>query len=413
MHTNRRRFLTASGAAVTLPWLDSFGGFLHAAETKPAPQRLLMVCLPLGIYRDALIPSEAGAGYETPEYLSFLEDHRDRYTVISGLDHPGVNGGHSAEPRIFTGIPSSQRNALSLDQYVASKIGQDTRFDSLVLSAGRNEFSWNASGTLVPSESKMARVYAKLFGQEDKASTDKVLREIGQGKSIMDLVQRQARSLRSSLSPTDQEKLEEYFNSVRETERRLIKSESWVHTPKPRVDSPMPEDPTDSAEIATQLRNVCDMTYLAFRTDSTRVVTFGYFQQNKVNVPGVSNAYHALSHHGKDPNNIAQLKRIESVFFKELGRLMTSLKNTREGDARLLDRTTIVVTSNLGNGSNHSNKDLPVLLLGGRYSHGKHLAFDPSTVPLSNLYVSVLNQFGLADKSFGPSTGALKGLEIG
>ena len=101
------------------------------------------------------------------------------------------------------------------------------------------------------------------------------------------------------------------------------------------------------------------------------------------------------------------------AFFKECGRLLSNLKRTREGDATLLDRTTTVVTSNLGNGSNHSNKDLPVLLIGGRFAHGRHLAFDPSTVPLSNLYVSILNQFGLSDKSFGTSTGPLQGLEFG
>jgi hypothetical protein len=413
MPTSRRNFLKTAGATLAIPWLDSFNGFAHAADVETSPQRLLMICLPLGIYRNAIIPSEAGPNYKSPEYLSLIDDFRDRYTVISGLDHPGVSGGHSAEPRIFTGIPSNKKNVRSLDQYVAGKVGQETRFDSLVLSAGRNEFSWNDSGTMIPSEAKMARVYAKLFGQENKADTDRVLREIGQGKSIMDFVQRQAKALRPSLSDADQDKLEEYFESVRETERRLVKSENWVHTPKPKVSLPMPQDPTDSAEIVTQLRNVCDITHLAFQTDSTRVITFGYFQQNKVNIPGVSNAYHALSHHGKDPNNIAQLKLIEAEFFKELGRLLSNLKRTREGDATLLDRTTIVVTSNLGNGSNHSNKDLPVLLIGGRFAHGRHLAFDPSTVPLSNLYVSILNQFGLSDKSFGTSTGPLQGLEFG
>lgn len=413
MNTTRRNFLTAAGATLALPWLDSLAGFAHAADLQAPPQRLLLVCLPLGIYRQALIPQDAGPRYQATEYLSLLDEFRDRFTVISGLDHPGVNGGHSAEPRIFTGVPSHQKNVRSLDQYVASHIGRETRFDSLVLSAGRNEFSWNDSGTMIPSEDKMARVYARLFGQEDQAGTERVLREIGQGQSIMDLVRRQAQALRPSLSPADQDKLEEYFESVRETERRLAKSQRWVHTPKPQVELPMPEDPADKAEIVTQLRNVCDITHLAFQTDSTRVVTFGYFQQNSVNIPGVQNAYHALSHHGKDPSNIAQLKLIEGAFFKELGRLLTKLNSTQEGEATLLDRTTIVVTSNLGNGSNHSNKDLPVLVLGGRFGHGQHLAFEPGTVPLSNLYVSVLNQFGLADRSFGSSTGPLSGLEIG
>ncbi|MEZ6130194.1 MAG: DUF1552 domain-containing protein [Planctomycetaceae bacterium] len=412
MNITRRSLLKTTGATLALPWFDSVGGFAHAAEAKTPPQRLLLVCLPLGIYRDALIPQHDGEDYAATEYLSVIDEFRDRYTVISGTDHPGVNGGHSAEPRIFTGVPSHQKNVRSLDQYLASHIGQQTRFDSLVLSAGRNEFSWTESGTLVPAESKMSRVYARLFSQEDQAGTAQALRDIGHGKSMMDLVRRQADGLRPRLSPTDQQKLEEYLEAIGETERRLTKSETWVQTAKPSVTAPVPVDPTDSAEIITQLRNVCDITHLAFQTDSTRVITFGYFQQNKVNVPGVNNAYHALSHHGQDPNNVAQLKLIERVFFEELKTLLTKLKATREGDGTLLDQTTILVTSNLGNASNHSNRNLPVLLLGGRFHHGRHLAFEPGTVPLSNLYVSVLNQFGLADRSFGSSTGPLPGLEI-
>jgi len=413
MKTTRRNFLKVSGGAMALPWLESFGGFAHAAGAKAAPQRLLLIGLPLGIYRGAFAGEEGNNNPTASEYLSELKQLRRQLTVITGLDHPGVNGGHSAESRIFTGVPSNKRNARSLDQYIASHIGGDTRFDSLALSAGRNEFSWTDSGTKVPAQTKMATVYAKLFVDEDSRNSEKALREIGHGKSIMELVRNQAKSLRPKLSKADQEKLEEYFDSVGETERRLTKAEGWVHTPKPKVREKMPRDPSDRSEIITQMRNVCDMTHLAFKTDSTRVITFGYFQQNNVKIPGVTNAYHALSHHGKDPNNVAQLKRIEREFFVQLNGLLKKMQQTKEGDSTLLDNTTIVVTSNLGNGSNHSNKDLPVLLIGGRYNHGRHLAFDPSSVPLSNLYLSVLNQFGIADKSFGTSTGSLAGLEIG
>jgi len=400
------------GVTLALPWLESLGGKLYAADSLAEPRRLLLICLPLGIYREAFIPEQVGGGYQNTEYLSLIDEFRDHFTIISGLDHPGVHGGHSAESRIFTGQPSSARNVRSLDQYVASKIGIETRLDALVLSSGRNIFSWTDGGTMVPAQSRMADVYGKLFMQEDRRNTDKILREIGEGKSIMDLVLGQAKALKPSLSKPDQDKLDEYFESVRETERRLVKSEGWVHTPKPKVDFPVPVDPSSGAEIVTQLQNVCDMTYLAFKTDSTRVISFGYFQQNNVNIEGVKNGYHPLSHHGKDPNNIAQLKLIEQEFFVQLKQLLGRLKEAKEGDATLLDRTTIVVTSNLGNGSNHSNKDLPVLLAGGRFKHGQHLAFEPSTVPLSNLFVSVLNQFGIPDNSFATSTGPLQGLDL-
>jgi hypothetical protein len=154
------------------------------------------------------------------------------------------------------------------------------------------------------------------------------------------------------------------------------------------------------------------VTHLAFQTDSTRVITFGYFRQDTVTVPGVNVGYHNLSHHGQDEGNIAQLKRVERAFFDELKTLLTNLQKTREGDATLLDRTTILVTSNLGSGNSHSNKDLPVLLAGGGFKHGQHLAFAPGSTPLCNLYVSVLSQLGFKDQSFGTSTGTLKGLEL-
>jgi len=409
--SSRRNFLRGVGITLSLPWLESLGGLLHAADTEKEPRRLLLVCLPLGIFRDAFIPKQTGLAYQPTEYLSALADFRDQFTIISGLDHPGVSGGHGAQPRIFTGVPSAERNRRSLDQRVAADLGQHTRFDTLTLSAGANDFSWTDSGSLVPPEKSVADAYAKLFAEEGPTNQARVLREIGRGKSILDFVLDEASDLRPRLSKRDQDKLEEYFESVRATEKRLVKSEEWLHTPKPKVGGKAPE-PFAPDEIITNMSTVCDLTYLAFKTDSTRVITFGYFRQDTVAVPGVKVGYHNLSHHGQDEGNIAQLKRVELAFFDELKTLLANLKNAKEGDSNLLARTTIVITSNLGSGSSHSNKDLPVLLAGGRFHHGQHLAFEPGAAPLSNLYLSVLNQLGFDDKSFGTSTGALKGLNI-
>ena len=408
---NRRTFLRGAGVALCLPWLESLGGLVHAAEAGKEPRRLLLVCLPLGIYRDSFIPKQLGTGYELPEYLAPLADLRDRFTIVSGLEHPGVSGGHAAQTRIFTGVPSAERNRRSLDQYVAGALGQHTRFDSLALSAGANDFGWTDGGSMVPAEKSVGDAFAKLFAEDGAANKTKVLSEIGRGRSILDHVLEEARDLQTRLSKRDQEKLGEYFESVRASEKRLAKSEEWLHQPKPKVNS-NPPAPFAPDEIITNLRGVCDLTHLAFKTDSTRVITFGYFRQDTVAVPGVNVGYHNLSHHGQDEGNIAQLKRVERAFFDELKTLLTNLRNTREGDATLLDRTTIVITSNLGSGNSHSNKDLPVLLAGGRFQHGQHLAIAPGTVPLSNLYVSVLHQLGFDDQSFGTSTGPLRGLQI-
>ena len=408
---SRRSFLRGAGVALCLPWLESLGGIAHAAEAGKEPRRLLLICLPLGIFRDSLIPKQSGAGYELTEYLAPLADLRDRFSIVSGLEHPGVGGGHASQPRIFTGIPSAERNRRSLDQYVAATLGQHTRFDSLALSAGANDFGWTDGGSMVPAEKSIGDAFARLFAEEGAANKAKVLGEIGRGKSILDHVLDDARDLQSRLSQRDQGKLEEYFESVRATEKRLVKSEEWIHQPKPEVNS-KPPAPFAPDEIITNLRGVCDLTHLAFKTDSTRIITFGYFRQDTVAVPGVNVGYHNLSHHGQDEGNIAQLKRVERAFFDELKTLLTNLRNTSEGHATLLDRTTILITSNLGSGNSHSNKDLPVLLAGGRFQHGQHLAFAPGTVPLCNVFVSVLNQLGFDDKSFATSTGTLKGLEL-
>ena len=410
-HASRRCFLRGVSVALSLPWLESLGGVVHAADAGKEPRRLLLICLPLGIYRDSFIPKQSGAGYELPEYLASLADIRNSFTIVSGLDHPGVSGGHAAQPRIFTGVPSAERNRRSLDQYVAATLGQHTRFDSLALSAGANDFGWTDGGSMVPAEKSIGDAFARLFAQEGAANKARVLGEIGRGKSILDHVLDEARDLETRLSQRDREKLGEYFETIRATEKRLVKSEEWIHQPKPQVNSKPPANFAPD-EIITNLRGVCDLTYLAFRTDSTRVITFGYFRQDTVAVPGVNVGYHNLSHHGQDEGNIVQLKRVERAFFDELKTLLTNLRNTKEGDATLLDRTTILITSNLGSGNSHSNKDLPVLLAGGRFKHGQHLAFEPGSMPLCNLYVSVLHQLGFEDKSFGTATGALKGLVI-
>jgi len=409
--STRRNFLRGIGVTLALPWFESMGGLVHAADVEKEPRRLLLICLPLGIYRDAIIPKQAGPGYQLPEYLALLQEFRDNFSVISGLEHPGVGGGHASTGRIFTGQPDSERNRRSLDMRVAAALGRHTRFDTLTLSAGSSGFSWTDSGSGVPAERNVPDAFAKLFAEEGATNKAKVLREIGRGKSILDFVMEEAGDLRTRLSKRDQEKLEEYFESVRATEKRLVKSEEWLHTPKPQVSTKAPA-PTAPDDIITDMRNVCDLTYLAFKTDSTRVITFGYSRQDTVAVPGVKVGYHNLSHHGQDEGNIAQLKRVEGAFFDEMKTLLANLKNAKEGTSNLLDRTTIIVTSNLGSGSSHSTKDLPVLLAGGRFKHGQHLAHAPGAVPLSNLYVSVLHQLGFDDKSFGTSTGTLKGLDM-
>lgn len=405
----RQKFLKASGVTLALPWLESFS----ASPKVQVKKRLLLIGVPLGLHRDSLVPVEEGRDYKPTKYLSTINKFRDQYTIISGLHHPGVVGGHSAEARLFTGCPSNQKNVRSLDQYVASKVGKFTRYDSLVLSSGNNKFSWTDGGSMVPPETKMANVFSKLFVEEKVESKKKVLAEINKGKSIMDFVISEAKSLESNISRSDRQKLEEYYESVRETERRLQKSESWIHEAKPQVKvNKAFESDSKGSDIQGNIREVCDMIHLAFKTDSTRVMSCGYFRQGDVVLPGVMSGYHSLSHHGSDPNNLRQLKEVENTLFVELNKLLMNLKNTREGDRTLLDNTTIVISSNLGSGNNHSTKNLPMMVIGGDFKHGQHLAYSAGQYPLSNLFLSILHQFGINDETFAVSSGRLKGFEL-
>ncbi|MCM8541976.1 MAG: DUF1552 domain-containing protein, partial [Lentisphaeraceae bacterium] len=279
MNTNRRTFLKGTGVTLALPWLESFG----IDKVSPTPQRLMIIGIPLGLHKEAFVPKEAGAKYKMTEYLSHIEKFRNDFTIISGIEHPGIGGGHSAQPRLFTGQPSNKKNVRSLDQYVASHVGKSTRYDSLVLSAGANDFSWTDGGSMVPPEKVMTKVFGKLFIDEKADSKARVLADINKGKSIMDFVLDDAKSMAPKMSKSDQNKLEEYYESVRATEKQLAKSESWVHKPKPivKVKNNFSSD-TKGSEIGANFREVCDISHLAFQTDSTRVISCGYFRQGEV-----------------------------------------------------------------------------------------------------------------------------------
>ncbi|MCM8530235.1 MAG: DUF1552 domain-containing protein [Lentisphaeraceae bacterium] len=408
MNINRRNFLHAAGVSLALPWMETF-----ASPNDATKKRLLLIGVPLGLNPESFIPTGTGKDYKPSKYLSLLDEFKNDYTAISGIHHPGVVGGHSAEPRLFTGIASNLKNRRSLDQYIASHIGQKTRYDSLVLSSGKNEFSWTDGGTKVPPIVQMSEVYEKLFIQEKSSSKSATLAKIGKGKSILDFVMSEAKTMKPKISKSDQNKLNEYFESVRESEKQLTKSEAWIHKPKPKVNVKNNfEQDGRSPLLGDHLKEVLQMSNLAFQSDSTRIITMGYFRQNLVEMKGVNTGYHNLSHHGLNPISLEQLRTIEKQFFKELHSLLKTLKNTQEGNSTMLDNTTIVVSSNLGNGNNHSTKNLPVLLLGGKYKHQQHLDLAESKEPLSNLFVSILHQFGINDKSFGSSTGTLKGLDL-
>lgn len=409
----RRRFLRGAGVAMALPLLDAMAGRSRAADGAK-PMRLVCICTPLGLHAPNLFPSEPGQDFASTPYLEVLKEHRDDLTLISGLAHPGIEQGHDSIFSFLTGAPHPERragfrNTISLDQLAAEKLGGETRTPSLTLSAEGFSLSWTRSGALVPSDFSPSRVFARLFldGRPDEVKAQ--LRRLQEGRSILDQVSDDSRRMLDRLGADDRDKLDEYFTSVRDLEQRLARAEEWSKKPKPKVDAKQPQDVANPADLIGRTRLLFDVSHLALQTDSTRLITIMLLGTSLVPpIQGVSDGHHNLSHHGQDPAKLDQLKRVEVEKLKELRDLLGKLKGTREEGDSLLDRTIVYFGSNLGNASSHSCKNLPVLVAGGGFRHGRYRAFEEkSAPPLCNLYVSFLRRLGLDVNQFGTSTGEI------
>jgi hypothetical protein len=380
---------------------------------------MVCICTPLGLHPPYFFPEKDGADYEPTPYLEVLKEFRGDFTVVSGLWHAGMSPGfaHQASASFLTGAQGAGRpgfrNSISLDQFAAEHIGGQTRFPSLALSGEGAGLSWTRTGALVPAATSPSKVFARLFldGKPDEVQAQ--VNRLADGRSILDDVRDQANSLRATLGTDDRERLDEYVTSVRDLEKRLARDEAWAKTPKPKVNAEPPKDITNAADLLGRTRLLFDLTHLALQTDSTRLVTIMLGGSTYVPpIPGVTLGHHDLSHHGKDPGKLAQLKTVEIETMKTLRDLLAKLKQTKEEGANLLDRTMVFLGSNLGDGSSHSVKNLPVLLAGGGFRHGGHLRVDPQTPPpLCNLYVSMVQRLGVGVDKFGSGTGTLTGLE--
>lgn len=226
---------------------------------------------------------------------------------------------------------------------------------------------------------------------------------IRQGRSLLDFVGEQSRRLNRSLSKSDQHRMGEYLSSVRELEQRLEKSESWEHKPKPTVDTQPPDDIEDARQFVEKTRLMFGVMKLALETDSTRIITL--FIDTTV--------IHNITHHGNRPEVLAELQAKETAQFDALGGFLNALRDTREQGQPLLDRTMVLYGTCMGSANSHANTNLPVLLAGGGFKHGQHLAFDKeNNYPLTNLYVSMLQRLGIESNAFSTSKGTMSGLEL-
>src|ERR1041385_7199721 len=418
---SRRHFLRGVGVTLSLPFLDSMlAPFARAAESvsplaaNAAPRRMFAICNNLGVLPAHFFPQGSGKDYAPSAYLELLKEHRADFTVFSGVSHPNVDGGHPSDVSFLTAAPhpasSSFRNTISLDQHVAERIGVQTRFPSLSLSVnGNRSLSVTGTGVAIPPEQSASQVFRQLFLQGTPAEVAAKIRELDTGRSILDTVAQQAKLLQREVGAQDRNRLDQYFGSVRDLEQRLLASRGWENKPKPVVNVAEPIDPTNPSQYMDKVKIMYDLARLAFETDSTRAITL---MLNSVATPvlqiqgeTITDGYHNLSHHGKAPDKLAQLKVIDEWHMRLLAGLFAGLKSTREGEAKLLDRTMVLYGSNLGDANAHSTNNLPVLFAGGGFRHAGHLAFDrQQNYPLPNLFVSMLQRMGIEEGNFASST---------
>jgi hypothetical protein len=402
----RKSFLKGAGVAITLPWLEAMMPAADASPRTPKRKRLVMGVYGLGWHAEDFFPSESGSDYTTPHNIKPIEKYRDQFTIVQGLTNS--SGGHASIVKVLACTPYAQGQKLfSVDQLVAESFGRETRFPSLNFSAkGTFNISWNRAGVPQRAITNCEQMFDLLFKTSDNRTKEAEFRE---QESILDSVIEEARRLSRRLGAADRKKLDQYLYSIREAEKEIERQRYWMTKPKPSAERPYRKVP-DGKKYFENMNGMYKLMALALQTDSTRVMTFQCFEQNLTDLSDVRKAYHGLSHHGKDPENLKLLQKIENRNMVEFSQFLDQLASIEEEGESLLDSTIVTIGSNLGNANNHSGLNLPSLVVGGGFKHGQHLIKEPlNSTPLANLYVSLLEQLEIENDGFGDSTGSLEG----
>jgi len=427
---SRRIMLRGLGSAVALPLLDSMVPALCGAA-KPF-NRFGVVYVPNGMIMQNYLPAKDGADYEMTPTLSALEPLREHFQILSGLNcipTPGRPGGAHAKAstRFLTDIspPTSETwldAGISVDQILAQQIGKNTQLASLELAiesgetAGScdtgyacpytNTLSWTGPSTPLPTQNNPRLVFERLFG--DSRSTDPKERRgrMRQQKSILDSVTQEVSRFKGALPQSDQTKLTEYLDSVRGVERRIQNAET-ENRQLPLVDRPdgIPANWEDHIKL------IFDLMVLAYQSDLTRVITLmvGH-EQSGMTYPqiGVPDAHHPISHHQREPEKVAKTAKINAYHVKMFTYLLERLRDTPDGDGTLLDHMTMIYGAGIADSNSHAPVNIPFLLAGGgagSLKGGRHTNL--KGVPLANLHLTLMDQFGVSWDRIGDSTGRL------
>lgn len=417
----RREFLRGAGIAIVLPAFES----LSVAQQKTGGRAKRFVCVAptYGMNPAGFFPQETGANYQMPTLLKSLEPHRGELSIFTNLDHPGVGGGHGCSNTLLNGVEMKDtrdrpQRLHSLDQLLAETLGQTTRFPSMRLGSGG--ISWSRAGMILPTDNDPARVFARLFVEENGKAKQKTKQYLAEDRSILDVVREDAGRLGSRLARADRDKLDQYLTSIRGVEQKLKRQADWIDIAKPQASDEIIRGGDDDDTIVDlqypyNTAVMYDLMVLALQTNSTNVICYGHPGGNRLfPFEGVSMGYHSLTHHGKRLELVKELAIIETFYAVQFARFLAKLKETPAADGQsLLDSTVVMFGSGMGNASAHSSRNLPVMVAGGGLRHGKHHRFERrgrDGRPLSDLYVTILQQLGVERDQFSNSNGNLNDL---
>jgi hypothetical protein len=434
---------------MALPYLESLaraGGFNPSTAGPMAsggglPRRMAFVYVPNGVNMADWTPKGLGTDFQMPYILEPLESLRSDVMVLSGLTHDKARpngdgaGDHARASATFLTAMQARKTAgvdirvgVSVDQVVAQKVGDQTPFRSLELGCDRGQSSgscdsgyscayqfniaWRTPTAPMPPETKPRQAFDRLFSSGDPQESAEVrARRREYRRSVLDFVLEDARQLGAKLGRTDQRKLDEYFSSVRDLERRIENAE--------RVTAQLPPDSFPEgtpSNYQDHLKLMYDLMVLAFQTDTTRVASF-IAAHDGSNRPypfiGVTDGHHDLSHHGNDEDKKKKIAKINRFHMEQFAYFLKRLRETREGEGSLLDNCMIVYGSGIADGNAHAHHDLPVLLCGGgggTLTPGRHVRVSKET-PMANLFLELMDRMGVRQDRFGDSTGRLSELK--
>ena len=426
-HLPRRTFLRGAGTALALPLLDAMIPAVKADRlTAAAPvRRLGFVFYTLGVNVDRWRPKGEGADYQLSEALAPLAPHKKKFVVLSGLssdpDRTKAGFHDRALASFMTGVEMVRGKiqvGISVDQVAAQALGKETQFASLELSTEYNNalggVSYQSATTPLPFEPNPRRVFERLFGDGGKIDPVAAAERRAADQSSLDTVTARIKELKARLGPSDNRKLDEYLQSIRDIERRI-----HVALEKKPVDLPEASRPAGIPDSWPEhVKIMFDLQVLALQADLTRVWTFMMAKEaSSMTFPhlGISMGHHEISHHNFEADKLDALAKINVNQSELFAYFLTKLDALKEDNSTLLDRSLIMYGSDLSVPTVHSQHDLPIIVAGGgagRVAGGRYIAYPGDTTPLTNLYLTMLDKVGVPTEKLGDSTGKLNRLEV-